>query len=397
MAILNAASLGAQTVQIAANFVAEGSACLRAMASMVLGQGENARRIPRPPGGGVTTPPASGELAAPTDKTARYVEVNPTRERQSETVQVGDLDMVRMAEGVLPLVVQEQLTAIIRDVDTYGMGTPEAGGFAAPVVVANAANPPQMVSGGAAPNAAAAIRLLRTQMRRQGVQFEGGTVSLILDDDDYSELLGVDAVQNASFRGDSGTVRSGEISDYLGFGNIYSSGNVQDHTSGTATGAHAVNNASGYPAGYDGFIAEDGGAGNYNVGDAVRFGGTTGHDYTYIVAEVNAGNTGIRLTVPLTRSVANDVPILKVGASGGRYRRNLAFPRGALALASRVLPTANTGSVLRTSAQAAPGLPAFGLRMIQVTQPRGIQIAFDYVLDRVVLQPRAVTVLGTAT
>ena len=390
MAIQNAATWGAQFTQLAANFVAEGSAALRAATTFVLGMGMNEMRIPRAPGGGVETPPNTGQFAAPTDKDARYASLNPTRERQSQTIQVSDLDYSRMGGDKLPVVMQEQLGAVIRDLDGYVLGTPEAGGYASAEAVANATNPVALGT----TNAAAAIRRLRTQLRRQGVQFEGGTVNLLLDDDDYSELLGVDAVQNSAFRGDSGTVRSGEISDYLGFGRIYSSGNVQLHVAGSAAGNHAVNNSSGYPVGYDGFINEDGGTGNYVAGDAVRFGGASGHDYVYIVA----GNTAFRLTVPLTRAIVNDAPILKVGAgsSPNSYRRNLAFPRGAVAIGTRMLETGNMGTIVQTSAQAAPGLPNFGLRMSQIRLPRARQIVFDYVVDRVIVQPRAVAVLGTA-
>lgn len=113
----------------------------------------------------------------------------------------------------------------------------------------------------------------------------------------------------------------------------------------------AVNNASGYAAGWTKEIAIDGvSGGNLQVGQMVTF-GTTNHRYAVIKTN---GTTSMELDRPLEASIA-DNDTVNFGPSGGDF--NFAYHRNAITCALRPLVPVSQGTGALSSTVSFNGIP----------------------------------------
>lgn len=150
---------------------------------------------------------------------------------------------------------------------------------------------------------------------------------VILDPYAHSKAIGTAAVQNAGWRGDPASIRTGEIGALLG-ANWTLSQHVPLHTAGTAAGA--TTNTAGYAVGVKTVTLASAGTGTILVGDVLTFAGDT---QTYVVtsgdADVSNGGTisfepGLKVAIPTSATAIT----LK-----GTHRMNLLIHGDALAFA----------------------------------------------------------------
>jgi hypothetical protein len=144
-----------------------------------------------------------------------------------------------------------------------------------------------------------------------------------------ANVLGLRALQDASFRGTTAGLQKGDIGELLGAFWAMDQ-NTPRHVAGTALGA-TTNNA-GYAVGVKTVTLASAGTGTVLVGDVITF---AGHDQTYTITagdgDVSGGGTlsfepGLAAVIP----GSNTAITLK-----GSHRVNLAFHRDAFAFASR--------------------------------------------------------------
>lgn len=128
--------------------------------------------------------------------------------------------------------------------------------------------------------------------------------------------------------------RFGMLSDLFG-GEFHHSGQVQQHTMGTAyddSPDYLINEASGYSIGDTTLTLDGGNSGTILAGDVITL---AGDDQKYVVKTALAGNDVVIQDPGLRQAVANDVA-LTVGGGQSAYTANMAFTRDALQLAARV-------------------------------------------------------------
>lgn len=107
--------------------------------------------------------------------------------------------------------------------------------------------------------------------------------------------------------------------------------------------------ATGYPAGYDGYIAVDGFTAAPQVGQLVQFGTADTNLYTVIG---QPSTTSIQVDRPLVAGIADNAIVVLGG--GGEY--NFAFHRNALAFVSRPLSAPLPGTGARSAVVSLNGL-----------------------------------------
>lgn len=175
--------------------------------------------------------------------------------------------------------------------------------------------------------------------------------SIVIDGSAEANALKLRQVLDQSFKGNQGenTQLTGEIGAALGF-RWFADQQVQTHSNGTTDGAYLVNgvNAIGTTS-----LAVDTGTGTLLQGTVFTIAGDT---QTYVVTADYAGGAG---NVSIS-------PALKVATSGGEaitekaaHVVNLAFQRGAFALAVRPLEPADGfsgGNIVRTEMDPETGL-----------------------------------------
>ena len=343
------------------------------------------------PAAGGTHSPADSvvDLPAPTSKRAGTIELNPTTRLASETVELTDAEMSRVVGGAsrsLPLLLTGQLDSMASALDNavYEGARDLAGGYAQvndlPAAPGNAF--------GASGDNLLALRNLYTQFQRQNVDPETVDLRVVVSDDSFRRLLGYPNIIQAQVRGDSQASRTGRVLGVLGFNTILGSNRV-DSANRTGTANRAVNNPGGYPIGYRGPITFDGGGGVAPAaGDVIRF-GTTDQD-AYIVESVTGAT--MQLTRQLSKALSDNDVIQPL--ADNRATVGLAFSRRSIGFATRMLPTGNSGSIVRTAAQAADG--SVSLRLTVQQRAWGIWAAFDITHGLVVLSPQEMCQFGSS-
>ena len=342
------------------------------------------------PAAGGTHSPADSvvDLPAPTAKRAGTIELNPTTRLASETVELTDAEMSQVVGGAtrsLPLLLTGQLDSMASALDAavYEGARGLAGGYA------------QVNDLPAAPDSAfgtpndnlAVLRNLYTQYQRQNVDPDSVDIRVVVSDDAYRGLLGYPNIIQAQVRGDSQASRSGRVVEVLGFNQIIGSNRISN-VNRVGTANRAVNNAGGYPRGYRGPITFDGAGGTQlAAGDVIRFGA----DQDAYVIESVTGAT-MQLTRQLSKMIEDNAVIQPL--AGHRTRVGLAFTRRSIGFATRILPTGNSGSIVRSVAQAANGSVALRLTIQQ--HAWGIRAAFDVTHGLVVLSPQEMCQLGSS-
>lgn len=193
--------------------------------------------------------------------------------------------------------------------------------------------------------------------------------NVILDTFAKANALGVNAVQNAAWRGSPEAFRTGVIGEVLGAMWDYSQ-NVPTHTSGTWTNAGT---ATGVNAAGQNVVNLTGGTGSLLAGDIVTF---AGDSQTYVVVTP----TG---TAPTTAIVVAPNLVIAKSASElctvkASHKVNLLFHRDAIAFAMSPLQDTvrveGVPSLQATSIDVESGL---SLRVEVTRQHRQYQWAFD--------------------
>lgn len=294
---------------------------------------------------------------APQDVTPSIVPIVVDKWKES-TFHMTDKQLKEVANGVIPEQANEAMRVLANQVnndllalyaDVYGFtGTPGTTPFATGTSEATGAR-----------------KVLNKQNAPPSQRY------MVIDPDAEDQALQLRAFQDASFRGDRDGLMEGQIGRKLGF-DWFSHNSVQTHTAGTASGA--TTNSAGYAVGVKTVTLASAGSGTILVGDIITFAGDT---QTYVVtsgdADVSGGGTvsfepGLKIALPT--SAVN----ITVKAS---HVANLAFQRGAFAIASRPLDrglATDDGRNISIMQDPASGLI---LRLEVSRQHRQTQWAFD--------------------
>ena len=184
----------------------------------------------------------------------------------------------------------------------------------------------------------------------------------VIDADAEANALGLRAIQDASYKGDSSGLREGEIGRVLG-ATWAMDQNVPTHTAGTAVGA--TTDASAYAAGVTTVDLASAGTGTILAGDIITF---AGDDQTYTVstgdADVSGGGT-IVFAPGLKVAQATAAVAITVKAS---HVVNLLFQRDAFALAARPVEASDPMGIANAQRQAVMD-PVSGLSLaLEVTR-----------------------------
>jgi len=170
-----------------------------------------------------------------------------------------------------------------------------------------------------------------------------GDVSLVMDTAAGAKLIGLQSRYDVA--GDVAMQNQGIIIQKAGM-NLRESAQVKTSTAGT--GASATTNSSGYAIGATTITLASAGTGTIVAGDVITFAGDTNK---YVVvsgdADVSGGGT-ITIAAPgLRKAIAGSATAITVVAAAAR---NMAFPRSAIVLATRVpaLPQEGDLAVDRT-------------------------------------------------
>lgn len=179
-----------------------------------------------------------------------------------------------------------------------------------------------------------------------GAPFTQAGVSLVLDTAAGANLRGLQA--NASVQASDSLIRQGILLTHSGF-DLRESGFIRRPTAGTASGA--TTNTAGYAAGATTITLASAGTGTILAGDVITFAGDS-NQYVVISGDADVSNGGsITIGAPgLRQAIAASATNITVVAQA---RRNMAFTRNAIVLATRLpsLPADGDLAVDRTTVQ----------------------------------------------
>lgn len=180
------------------------------------------------------------------------------------------------------------------------------------------------------------------------------SLQAVLNTSASMNLRNLQQLQKVNEAGSSDLLRQGVLGNLMRF-DIRESAGFKAHVNGTASG-YLVNGAASVG---DTAIAIDTGAGTFVKGDIVTFGDDT---TKYVVAEdVATGGTELKIVTPLQKAVSDNTEV-KIGDS---YFASVAFPRSAIWLATRTIPTpqgGDLGQASRTITDPVSGL-SFGVTL----------------------------------
>ena len=281
-----------------------------------------------------------------------------------------DKDMQEAMSGVVPMQVSEAVGSLAEQVNSdifalykgiYGSaGTAGTTPFASDLSEATAAR--KVLNNQKAPTA-----------RRR----------LVIDPDAEANALGIRAIQDAGFRSDTeNTLRTGQIGSVLGF-DWFMDQQVPTHTAGSLSNA-TVNGA--HSAGVETVSVTNGDASaeDLNEGDLITFAGDSQtYAVTGDVSFTSSGNANVGIS-----------PALQVALSGGEalsfegdHTVNLAFQRGALAMAVRPLAAPggfSGGSIIQSATDPVSRLT---LRLEVSRQAKQTNWSFDILYGVGVVRP----------
>jgi len=193
---------------------------------------------------------------------------------------------------------------------------------------------------------------------------------VVLDTYAKANALGVNAVQNAAWRGDANAFRTGQIGEVLGATWDYSQ-NVPVHTAGTWTNAGTT---TGTNAAGQGVVNLTGGTGSILVGDIVTFAGADTQTYVAIAVTGTAPTTAITVA-PFLVTAKSGTELVTVKAT---HRVNLLVHPMALAFAMAPLQSETQIEGAPTSqAVAVDPMSGLALRLEVSRQYKQTQWAFD--------------------
>lgn len=193
---------------------------------------------------------------------------------------------------------------------------------------------------------------------------------VILDTFAKANALGLNAIQNAAWRGDANAFKTGVIGDVLGASWDYSQ-NVPSHTAGTWTNAGTT---TGTNSAGQGVVNLTGGTGSILVGDIITFAGSD--TQTYCVDAVVGTAPTTQITVFPNLVVAHSSSeVVTVKAS---HRTNLLLHPQAIAFAMAPLQEEVAIAGLPTmQATAVDEVSGLALRVEYTRQHRQTQFSFD--------------------
>lgn len=155
-------------------------------------------------------------------------------------------------------------------------------------------------------------------------------MQLVIDTTAGANMRALAQLTKANEANDTNLLRRGTLLDLHGFA-IRESGQVKTSTAGT--GASATTNTAGYAVGATTITLASAGTGTIVAGDVITFAGDT-NKYVVVSGDADTSNGGtITIAAPgLKKALAASAIAITVTAASVR---NMAFDRGAIALATR--------------------------------------------------------------
>lgn len=275
-----------------------------------------------------------------------------------------DKGLAQVLRGIVPMQLTEAAKSLANTIDQYIWGlTHAAGGFYGYAGIA-----------GTTPFATGLDEYLaaRQQADAQLMPADESANFVILDTFAKAQALGLNAVQNAAWRGSPDAFRSGQIGTVLGAQWDYSQ-NVPSHTSGTASGA--TTNSAGYAPGIKTITLASAGTGTVLAGDIITFAGDS-QPYVITAGDADVSNGGTLSFEPgLKIALAASAIAISVKAS---HRVNLLLHRDAIAFAmAPLMDTAMTANRRANCAVAIDEESGLALRLEVSDQYKQTQWTFD--------------------
>jgi hypothetical protein len=282
-----------------------------------------------------------------------------------------DKGIAQAGQGILPGQASEAIKAMANQIDSYIWSlTHGASGFYNYAGVA-----------GTTPFATDLSEYLTAVNLADGALMPADPRFVILDTFAKANALGVNAVQNAAWRGSAEAFRTGQIGEVLGANWDYSQ-NVPTHASGTWTNAGTT---TGTNAAGQGVVNLTGGTGSILVGDIVTFAGADTQTYCVAAATGTAPTTAITV-VPNLVTAKSSTEVVTVKAS---HKVNLLFQRDAIAFAMAPLQDETRMEGVPTfQASAVDPESGLGLRLEFTRQHRQYQWSFDALYGGAVVRPQ---------
>jgi P22 coat protein - gene protein 5 len=281
-----------------------------------------------------------------------------------------DKAIAQVGQGLLPGQASEAIKSMANQIDSYIWSlTHGSGGFYGYTGLA-----------GTTPFATDLNEFLTaTNLSDQQLMPPAGRV-VILDTFAKANALGVNAVQNAAWRGDANAFKTGIMGDILGASWDYSQ-NVPTHTSGTWSNAGTV---SGSNSAGQKVVNLTGGTGSILVGDIVTF---AGDSQTYSVDSFTGSAPTTQIVVTPALVVAHSSSeVVTVKAS---HKVNVLFHPLAIAFAMAPLQDeTRIDGVPSMQATAIDEVSGLALRLEVTRQYKQTQWAFDALYGGAVVRPQ---------
>ncbi|MEQ8767203.1 MAG: P22 phage major capsid protein family protein [Planctomycetota bacterium] len=327
------------------------------------------------------TPPANGSIA-PTKVPLTL------SNWQSSSFEMSDKQWKEVDRGIIPMEVSGAVKSLVNDVDNSLFALyPNIYGFYGQETSSAHDDPFEDGTPKALTNA---NKVLNDQLAPpQDRRFVMNTAA-------QAQALALRAFQDVSWSGDPGPIIEAEINRRLGF-DCFMNQNVPNHTAGTAAAGTITLTSDSDVGDASVTLAIDSGTATLVVGDVVSF---ANHSQTYAVtANATVTTGGVSVSITPTLQVATDgsgTPV--VTDVKPSHAVNLAFQRGAIALASRNILDDPPPGIDRQMMMAVPD-PISGLTLRLQVQRQYMQTRwiFDLLWGVALVRPElAARVAGAA-
>lgn len=284
---------------------------------------------------------------------------------------VTDFDLQRVDQGIIPMQASEAVKALANTIDAYLFSLCKFYGWGG--------------ASGTTPFATDLTAFLDARKAAANQLMPMDNRFAIINPDAEANALGLRAFQDASFRGDTAGIVSGQIGTKLGA--LWAmSQNVPLHTTGAATaGTIALDDSVARAVGLK-VLHMDGFSVKPSAGDVFTIAGDT---QTYVVTSATtlAGTDsdvsfepGLKVAIPAVDG--NEVVTFK-----SSFRKNLLFHRDALAFAMAPMEDSNIGQGMVAMQSIVDPVSGLSLRLELTRQYKQWRMSFDAIYGGALVRP----------